>query len=52
VMGLVEGAPGPWTGGLDVPADAPDAVVELVIAATAADGTFAATTFRFRVLAP
>ncbi len=49
---LVEGDPGRWTGGLDVPADAPDAVVELAIEAVAIDGTVTATTFRFRVLAP
>ena len=49
---LLEGDPGRWTGVLDVPVDAPDAVVELAIAATSADGTVAATTFRFRVLAP
>ena len=49
---LLESDPGRWVGDLDVPADAPDAVAELTIAAVAIDGTVAATTFRFRVLAP
>jgi hypothetical protein len=49
---LAEGDPGRWTGLLDVPADAPNAVVELAITAVPVDGTVAATAFRFRVLAP
>jgi hypothetical protein len=49
---LSEALPGRWTGLLDVPADAPDAVVELAITARARDGSVAATMYRFRVLAP
>ena len=49
---LQEGDPGRWTGTLDVPRDAPDAVVELVIATVGRDGAVATTPLRFRVLAP
>jgi hypothetical protein len=49
---LAEGAPGRWTGVLDVPADAPDAVAELAITAFARDGAVASVAYRFRVLAP
>jgi len=49
---FVEAEPGRWAGVLAVPADAPDAVVELAVSITTVDGVVAATPLRFRVLAP
>jgi hypothetical protein len=51
-LALAEGEPGRWTGLLPVPADAPDAVVELSVAVATTDAVVATAPLRFRVLAP
>lgn len=51
-VAFAEVARGRWTARLAVPADAPDAVVELAIAAVDRDGAMRTTAVRFRVLAP